>query len=246
MVILFDYSNYKKYLDSSLGPGIKTKFAAHIGCQPSFLSQVLRGEPNLSLEQGYLANEFLKHTALETQYFMLLLQKSRAGSQKLTAYFQKELDTILNSRNKFVARIQDGAELSEQIKGVYYSSWVYPLVHVLVSVPTSNQIGFLVEKTALSRESIIDILQFLEKNGLITKEKTGDKYSVTKKRIHIPAGSQLVLQHHRNLRNRVQRCFDEHQPSNLHYSSFLALSEKDVLKIEKIFLNAIEQSEEIL
>ncbi|MBC7741899.1 MAG: hypothetical protein H7061_06865 [Bdellovibrionaceae bacterium] len=42
---------------------------------------------HLSSEQGYLANEFLKHTVIVAQHFMLLLQKSRLGSQKLTAYF---------------------------------------------------------------------------------------------------------------------------------------------------------------
>ncbi len=67
---LFDYSDYKKYLSDRLKTGTKSKFAACIGCQPSFLSQVLGGSPDLSLEQGILANEFFGHTGAETQFFM--------------------------------------------------------------------------------------------------------------------------------------------------------------------------------
>ena len=89
---IFKYQSYKTYLeDSLLCKGKKGTFAKFVGCQPSFISQVLKGKPDLSLEQGLLANDFFEHSAAEAEHFLLLLQFHRAGSKRLRDHFKTQI-----------------------------------------------------------------------------------------------------------------------------------------------------------
>jgi uncharacterized protein (TIGR02147 family) len=240
---LFEYTNYKHYLRDQLKSGIKSKFASAIGCQPSFLSQVLGGNPDLSLEQGLLANEFLGHTETETQFFMLLLQESKAGSAKLKSHFQKQKELILRSRKMISSRIVESSGTFNG-KSIYYSSWIYPVIHVLVSIPTKNLLQLIESKTGLHRDAIVQALETLISIGLV--KESGGKYIVTKNRLHIPAGDPLVLQHHRNFRAKVLSFLDCPNESNTHYSSVTAISKEDGQKIRDLILRLIEDSEKII
>lgn len=243
-MIIFEYTEYKDYLNNALGSGKRSQFAKFIGCQPSFLSQVLRGSPDLSLEQGLVANDFFHHTQQETQYFMLLLQKSRAGSKRLKEYFHKEMETLKSQRQKVAGRVSSSIEIPEEKKALYYSSWIYPTLHVLLSISTDDQVEFVSGKLGLAKELIMEAIEFLTSIGLIGI--MNGKFCVLNHRIHTPASSPYTLQHHRNFRLQVIRHLDSFKSRNIHFSSILALSRKDVKKIESILLNAIEDSEKVL
>ena len=64
---IFEYNNYKPYLaDKLVFLGKKQKaykqyVAKHIGCQPSYLSQILSGKPDLMLEQAHRLNSLFSH-----------------------------------------------------------------------------------------------------------------------------------------------------------------------------------------
>src|SRR4051812_17297224 len=133
---VFEYESYKKYLEFRLaGKGRKAQFAQRIGCQPSFLSQVLRGKPSLSLEQGVLANDYFQHSTPEARHFLSLLQFERAGSSRLRTHFQNELKASLAEQRKLAQRVGPARELSDSARATYYSSWVYSAIHVLASIP---------------------------------------------------------------------------------------------------------------
>ena len=91
---VYEFLTYKAYLkyktDNKLGHwGLKGKLAQHIGCQGTYLSQVLKGTAELSLEQAFLASDFFGHTEEEKKYFILLHQKDRAGNKDLKKFFSK-------------------------------------------------------------------------------------------------------------------------------------------------------------
>ena len=67
--------------------GIVQELAEALNCHPTFVSQVLKGKSELSVEQ---ALSFAQHFSLdeeETHFFVLLVEKSRAGNSTTRSYF---------------------------------------------------------------------------------------------------------------------------------------------------------------
>ncbi len=75
---LFEYLSYKTYLKAALenkpsgGHGFRSKIAAALGCQVSYISQVLNKEAHFSLEQAEALNSLLGHTDEESEFFSCL------------------------------------------------------------------------------------------------------------------------------------------------------------------------------
>ncbi|MGZ3712598.1 MAG: hypothetical protein ACXVBE_12620, partial [Bdellovibrionota bacterium] len=86
MTDLFDHRNYKEYVLEALsarpnkGRGLRLAMAESLACPVSHISQVLKGNSHFSMEQAEGVNAFLGHTEDEAQFFLLLLQFSRAGT----------------------------------------------------------------------------------------------------------------------------------------------------------------------
>src|SRR4051794_5929686 len=101
---IFDYKTHFDYLKSRLSRdkanwGAKTKFAQFIGVQSAFLSQVISEKHALSLEQADLANKFFDHTKEESEFFLLLVSRDRAGSASLRKHFEEQIQKIIHQRN---------------------------------------------------------------------------------------------------------------------------------------------------
>ena len=90
---IFEYTDYKAFLESWIasrpqgGRGIKSKMAQAMRCQLAYLSQVLNGPAHLSLEQAEALNGILDHSHEEGDFFLLLLQRARAGTPGLRKHF---------------------------------------------------------------------------------------------------------------------------------------------------------------
>jgi uncharacterized protein (TIGR02147 family) len=241
---LFEYTDYKAFIQLRLERGAQKKFAQFLRCQPAFLSQVLRGKPHLSLEQGILATDYFQMNKPEAEYFMLALQLGRAGSLRLKSFFKLRMDQLRESHQRVDTKIGTFEILDELSKATFYSSWKYAMIHVLLTVPTQNQIELLKSKTRLSEKEILYVIDFLQSTGLI--EKHSGKWRPTKRRIHISPEESLVGTHHRNFRALTMRELEDSKRDSLHFSSTMALSLKDTQKIKEILLEVIAKTESIL
>jgi uncharacterized protein (TIGR02147 family) len=241
---IFEYTDYKKFLTNRLGHGLQKKFAFYLGCQPAFLSQVLRGNPDLSLEQGILATEYFKLNANESEYFMLALQLSRAGTNKLKKYFESKTVHCRSINQRIDSRIGAFETLDEQAKSIFYSSWKYSFIYVSLSIPTSNSIEFIAAKTNLSVAEISKTINELVKMGLV--KKSDGEWLLTKKRIHLSSEDSQIKNHHKNFRTFCLRELEEIKSNSFHFSSVVAIPTEDAQKIKEILLKAIEKSEAII
>lgn len=239
-----EYTDYKVFIKSLLKHGQQLEFSRYLGCQSAFLSQVLRAKPNLSLEQGLLATEYFKLGKMEAEYFMLALQLGRAGSVKLEIYFKKKMEKLREDFLRVDAKIDKFDVLDDLSKSVFYSSWKYAVVHVLLSIPVDDQLKLIREKTELSQVEINNVLEFLKSSGLIEFSK--GTWKPTKKRIHLRPEDQLINLHHKNFRYLTANVLEEKKESSFHFSSAMALSVEDCAKIKAILLKAIEKTEEVL
>lgn len=241
---MYDYTDYKAYLKSRIERGSQRLLAEHIGCQPAFLSQVLRGKPHLSLEQGLLASEYFQMSAAEQEYFILALQLGRAGTSKLSFYFASKMNALRRQQERVDSKIGGFEELNESTKAVYYSSWKYPLVLVLLSLPAPNQTSLLRVNTGLSDHELKKILAFLKSTGLA--ERRAGRWRPVNRRIHLGPEDPLIIPHHRNFRTLANSRLEEMKPDSLHYSSVMALSKTDAARVKNLLLETLSRTESLL
>ena len=240
----FNYTDYKEFLKERIEKGTQKRFASFLNCQPAFLSQVLRSKPHLSLEQGISATDYFQMNTAESEYFMLALQLGRSGTVRLKNFFKSRMEQLRETNTRVDSKIGSFERLDDLSKATFYSSWKFALVHVILSLPSANQMESIKLKTGLSEKEIHKTLDFLKQVGLI--EKHVGKWRPTKKRIHLSPEDVLVGTHHKNFRSLTIHELEDPKRDNLHYSSAMALSLKDAEKVKALLLEAIAKTEAIL
>lgn len=241
-ISLFDYrADYRDYLHDSLSRkrGLKGKLAESLGCQSGFLSQVLGKHGHFNLEHGEKVNAFLEHTEEEAHYFLLLIQKTRAGSKSLLAYFDTQLQEILERRLVLRNRIQATPTLSLEDQSTYYSAWYYGAIRVLLTIPEFQRKESIAERLHLPLSKVSEVLDFLISRNL-AKQENG-KLTATNVRMHLGNESSMIAKHHTNWRGRSLVSLDFEKPGDLHYSSVVSLSREDSVKLKEMTIQFIEK-----
>jgi uncharacterized protein (TIGR02147 family) len=247
---IFEFNEYKAYLGSRIqampkaGRGFRVEMAEAIQCQKPFVSQVLKGEAQFSLEQAERLNKLLEHDPEQAHYFLLLVQIARAGTASLREFFQSQLDSIKEHRLTLRNRLRSDSVISEESKSKYYSSWIYGAIRVALTIPGLRTRKALAKTFALPEEVLQEALQFLEESGLI--EKQNELYQATALNLHLGNDSSLIARHHTNWRLKALEAVSRAKPSDLHFSGVVSLSTKDVTKIRSVLVDAIERSKEIV
>ena len=242
---LYDVSTYRDYLRQhfeSAGErsGVKSKFASAIGIKSSFLSQVLSEQAHLSLEQGERANGHLSHSVDESHLFLLMIQRDRAGSPSLKAYFDEQ---ISKSKKKKSVRnlLKTSSEISKEARATYYSSWLFAAMHVAVTVPELQSRRALKEYFDLSSSRLNEVVDFLIRSGLV-EEKKGRLMSGPFG-IHLDPNSPEMPAHHIGWRLRSAECLGRgDREKDLHYSAVVSISRKDVEKVRASLMRGLGDS----
>ncbi len=245
---VFEHSHYISYLKAHLeeasSRGAKARLASAMGVQAAYISQVLQEKSNLSLEQAEAASRFFNHTQQEFHFFLLLVQKDRAGTKILREYFQLQIEGILKDRLVLTKRLEKAAQLNENDRHWYYSSWLPSAIHIAVTIPTLRSVERLSNAFDIPVEKLLDTLERLEVIGLI--QKKGAEYIPGLNQVRIGKDSFHTLKHHTNWRLQALQSLDREQGEELHYSAVVSLAEADVIKIKNILLDAIQQNIEII
>lgn len=246
---VFDFEDYKLYLKNLLATsgetrGTRSKLAEKLNCNIGFVSQVLNGNSQFSLEHATLISEFLNLSEEETDFFLLLVQYERAGSEKLKSHFKRQISKIKKQRKEIKSRIKTSKDLTEADYGIYYSNWSYSAVHMTLSITQYQSKSALKEKLNLTLKQLDTVIQFLLEKGLIIEEK--GLYKTGPTRIHLTRNSPLICQHHANWRIEAMKFIPRQVESNLHYSSVMTMSVSDSEKIKNVILKALEDIEVVL
>lgn len=244
MKTIFDFENYKEYLTffevsrKNFEKGFRSRLADHIGCQSGYISHILNGNAQLSLEQTMKAAGFLNLDKRERKYFLLLVEYARAGTPDLKSHFKDELT---RSREEFLnikTRVGGSRELSEKEQSLYYSHWKYVAIHVLASLPEYNDVKSISFALGISEQSVSKILLFLIQTGIVKEEKGKLKSGLTK--VHLNRESSLIRQHHTNWRIAAIQSLSDEIKSDIHYSTVSTLSFKDAEVLRSKMVKLIE------
>jgi plasmid maintenance system antidote protein VapI len=91
-ISIFDYESYKEYFAKRIesmprkGHGQLSRLASQLGVPPVTVSQIFKGDRELTLDQALEVSGFLGLSTAEQEYLFLLVQKARAVTAKLTTH----------------------------------------------------------------------------------------------------------------------------------------------------------------
>lgn len=228
---LYDYKSYKQYLMDWLeqspaqGRGQRKIMAEAIGCQTPFVTQVLGGDYHLSPEQAEACARWLHLNLSETEYFLLLVLRARAGTKGLEDLLDRQLQERREQESQLKNRLKiaDGLTMEDQI--VYYSSWLYPAIHMALMNPQLQSLDSLNDHFKIPTAKLMAILAFLSEKKLV-RLRAG-KYEVIKPALHLGAESPLLPKHHTNWRLRAIQSIEDRQVGTFHFSAAMSISRQD-------------------
>jgi uncharacterized protein (TIGR02147 family) len=247
---VFDFDSYRDFLRNQFPPkgdgrGQRKNLAEHIQCQTSFISLVLTDRAHMSEEMLLGACEFLKLTRFETDFLLLLLHYERAGTKKLEHFYQQKIEVFRSEQSEVEEALSSNEnELSSEQQIQYYSSWIYPAVHVATMIGKGTSFSFLEQALSTDLESLQEATEFLLNTGLIVKKNS--LFICTKKRMHLSRSSPLSVISHTSWRLESIRHLQKMKEQNLHYSSIYTLSKKDYVRIKKALEAQILACEKII
>ena len=203
--------------------------------QPSYLSQVLSSDKkDLNRDQAAELTEFLELGRIETQYFILLVEWNRCTSQANRRQLSEELKNLKVERLR-LSKSLPASELTDDLtfKSEYFSSWVYPALHIALSIEHIQSERDLAKSLRLDIRAVRSKIDRLEREGIIAKKETGG-WTVLKNFVHLDSNSDL---HPINLSNWRNRAIHHSQSGafnldrDLLTSFCFALSEEDQMKL---------------
>ena len=248
--LIFNYSDYKLYLKDKLNYlcknewGYKQKAASHIGCQASYLSQIISGKPDLTLDQAHKLNQLFLHDKTETRYFILLVELGRAHSRELQNYLKEQIEEIKDARYDLKKRLQETDQVSRENMDKYYSSWLYTAAHMALALPNMQEPRALAQKLNIPEKMAAEVIEFLVSTGLV--EKVKGKFEFTKMRSHLDRNSDFIQRHHINWRSQTLQSVEKNFADDLHFSTVFAISKDDFNVIKEIFIKSIESARAVI
>ena len=248
MEFLYDSSSYRPYLKHRLGNGarlgLKKKAAEALSVHTTFISQVLSGASDLSLEQAEAMNEFLQHTDDDGDFFLNLVMLERAGTQALKKRLNKNIEVKKAKRLKLTNRMNERETITEVDRERFYSSHLYAAIHVLSSIPSFQTRETLAHVLGTPVKRIGHAVEFLLRIGVL-KENEG-RLSPGAQHVHLDSSSPQISKHHINWRTRAIERINENPSRDLHYSVVVSLSEADVMRLKELLLSQLAQFSKIV
>jgi uncharacterized protein (TIGR02147 family) len=244
---IYEAKSYRDYLLKALaspryGRGARTRLAEHLGAQGSFVSIVLSGRQDFSPEHGLRIAEFFELDESETEYLILLIERERAGSEKLRRHYQRALDRVLKARNEIQHRVKANAkDLSEVDLAEYYGAWYHIAVHMALRNTEIRDLDAVADTLGIRRADAKKSVVLLERLGFVRVEK--GRMTVTDQRFHVSEKTASLRAHHANWRQAAVRSLDEMGENDLHYSLVMSIDDASFAKIRAILLAAIENAD---
>ncbi len=241
---VFTYDHYLTFLKDFLSSkgnewGIKSKLSSAIEIHGTYLTQVLKGEKELTLEQIERFGRYLSLTESEMRYLILLHQENRAGSVELRGIMNKQRVALRKEFSDVSRRLGKKQDLSEVAQMTFYSHWSYAALQVGAQVKGLRSARAAAKRFGLSDQQALYVFEFLMNIGLV--QKKGPEFLPTGNWIRLSGDSPMLSQHHSNVRLKALQAVLEKREEDFHYSGYFSFSKTDLPKLKEIWLKAIRE-----
>lgn len=169
----------------------------------------------------------------------MFVQFERAGSNALKSRLHIQIDNFLKKRLVLKNRIDIKKQLDPADQAIYYSAWYYAAVHILVTISAYQSREAISNRLQIPLDKVSQILEFLTAVGLLVLDKGIYKAGVS--RIFLGSDSGMISKHHCNWRMRAIHSLDQGILTDLHFSTIVSLSKKDIPIIKETIIKKIEE-----
>jgi uncharacterized protein (TIGR02147 family) len=229
-VLAYTFSDYREFLRQRIAleprnQGVKQRLAEAMRIQPAYLSQVLKNERHLSVEQLIPSVEFFGLPQDEGEYLVCLLDHNRCSNPASRQFLER---TLADRRARFAeiqTRVKIKNELSEKDKATYYSSFIYGAVHMAVTVPRLRSVRAIARHLSQPEERVRAAVNFLTEAGLVVAGKAGLGPGTIQ--MFVPKNSPFVLANHRNWRERALTSAELRREEDYHFTAAFSVSKED-------------------
>ncbi len=234
---IFNYTNYKTFIREKVqnspkkGRGQYRQLALHLHLNSTVVSQIFKGSRHLNPEQALQLCEHYGFSELETKYFVNMVNKERAGTEKLKAFYQREEKKMAQESKNIKSRIIEHKEISDEHKAIFYSNWYYSGLRLLTSIPQYQSVEEMSQHLQLPLALVQKVVNFLLETGLCVE--INGKLSIGPQHTHLDAQSPLINNHRRNWRLKAVEQMTKSSDTNLFYSAPVTLSQKDFVHIQE-------------
>src|SRR4051794_14378193 len=126
---VFEFRDYRAFLKHWLKAqkelrGHQAKLAHAAGISSTLMSLILKEDKHLTLEQASELCDLFTFNDAETDYFLTIVALGRAGSSKLKTKLMHKIGALQKQSQKLSHRIEKDIELSDEVKAIFYSSWL--------------------------------------------------------------------------------------------------------------------------
>ena len=243
---IFEFEDYKQLVISWVasmpkkGRGQWTKMAAHLGVHSVVLSQVFRGDKELSLDQAWHACEFMGLSELETEYVLALVQRSRAVHFRLKAHFSEKIKELRSKSLDLKKRLRQDQELTEETRAIFYSNWYYSGIRLAADNPELASVEAIAERLRLPLALVKKVVEFLLEHQLCVRKE--NRVAMGPARIHVGVDSPLVSRHHMNWRMKgLQKMENVDHNKELFFTGPYSLARDLLPKIRKQLVKVVDE-----
>lgn len=246
MDVIFQAKTYRdiveQYLrgeDAQRRKGVSA-LAAKLKCHPTFIAKVLSGRGEFSVEQALAFCDCFTLSDFETQYFVDLVQRDRAGDKKTKLFFETKLQSMRETRLELSRRLGDNHKVQSEIRGEYYSSWIVQYVHIYCQLPGKHTVASIAQRARVSESVIEAAVQLLLKGGILSNEN-GRLRSVVDF-IHLPRDSYLVANMHKEWRMKAASDVAQKQSENeIRFSGLMSIDKETAYKVKELLTLSLSE-----
>ncbi len=241
---IYDYLAYKKYVNDRIyvlpqnGRGQYRKIAEHLNINTVVVSQIFKGNRDLTLEHAFSLTQYFGMAHLEKEYFINLVQRERAGNHQLKTYFETKLKEIKTEAQK-IKNIIDNKELNDEAKFQFYSNWYYSAIRLSTLLPEQNNVTAIANQLKLPAPRVREVVDFLLMHGLL-KEEMG-ALLIGPQRTHLSAESPYINRHHTNWRLKGLENMEALSTSELFFTSPMTISQKVMDEVKVLLLDLVAE-----
>ncbi len=223
--------------------GYKSRLAEAAGCHGSYFSQMLKGAAELSPEHALNLAQFLCLNESESDFFLDLLLRDRAGSARLRKFYERRIAKARESHDLIGAKFQKEKVLPIEQAAIYYSSWHYAAVHILALVKDCTAVEKIADRLRLSAKIVKDTLAELVTMGVLGKK--GDAYSEMHVGLYLPKNFPMNATNHISWRLRAIESIQRRDAEAVHLLHIGNLSRRDVAAVKSKLVECLESIRKI-